>query len=120
MNTWNAFAVGYLLLLSYFFLFRFRSIHSDELERVHWRRTLLVIGAVLAIAFLIASPLTRSLLARSDRDAAVSLKVWASPRSGFYYCRGTDFYGRIRPGKYMTEAGAIESGYQPSLGQACH
>src|SRR5438874_1073910 len=119
MNTWSALAVGYLLILSYYFLFRCRSISSDDLERLHWRRGLLLVGAVLVIAFLVGSPLTRFLLARSDREPAGSIKVWVNPRSGFYYCPGTERYGRIRPGRYMTEANAIQSGYQPSLGEAC-
>ena len=36
---------------------------------------------------------------------------------GVYYCPGTKAYGNLQPGTYITEATAVQSGYQPSLHQ---
>ena len=118
MNTWAAFAVGYLVLLLYFFLFRSSPSHSDESERRRWRRSLMVIGATLALASLLFSPFSRSIIARTRRQTG-TVNVWVNPHTGFYYCPGTEFYGRIKPGRYLTQFDAIQSGYQPSLGQPC-
>lgn len=119
VNAWIAFAVGYLVLLLYFFLFRFVAIRSDELEYVRWRRVLIVIAAMLAIVFLVFAPFSRSIIGRTRRQTTGTIHVWVNSRSGFYYCPGAEFYGRIKPGAYMTESDAIQSGYQPPLGQAC-
>jgi hypothetical protein len=48
------------------------------------------------------------------------VQVWASQRSGLYYCPGTRLYGKLQPGKNMSERSALQSGFQPSLGQMCH
>ena len=118
MNIWVAFVVGYVALLLYFFLFPFRFRDYDDLNSALWRRCLLVTGAVLALALSIAS-LSESTLARAYRQTAGSVRVWVHSPSGFYYCPGTEFYGRLHPGTYMSESNAVQSGYQPSLRQTC-
>jgi hypothetical protein len=118
MNASTAFVVGYIALLLYFFLFPFRLSDYDDLNRARWRRCLLVTGAVLALALSIAS-LSELMSARAYRQTAGSAQVWVRSRSGFYYCPGTEFYGRLHPGTYMSESNAVQSGYQPSLGQTC-
>jgi len=45
--------------------------------------------------------------------------VWVNRRSGFYYCRQSRFYGRIRPGEPMRQEKALERGYRPAQGQLC-
>jgi hypothetical protein len=47
------------------------------------------------------------------------VRVWASRRSGFYYCPHTEWYGKMKPGFYVTQTRALQSGYRPALGQAC-
>ena len=118
MNIWMAFAVAYLALLLYFFLFPFRLSDYDDLDRARWRRCLLVMGAVLAGLF-ISSPFAGSVLARSRQQTSGRVRVWVNSRSGFYYCPGTQFYGRLQPGKYMTETDARQFGYQPSTAATC-
>jgi hypothetical protein len=47
------------------------------------------------------------------------VQVWTSKTSGYYYCTDEPNYKSIRPGAYMSQRDALQSGYQPKLGQFC-
>jgi hypothetical protein len=48
-----------------------------------------------------------------------AVKIWATRRTGFYYCPDSKFYGKLTPGVYMSQSEAIQSGYQPAANQTC-
>jgi hypothetical protein len=54
-----------------------------------------------------------------DEDQ-VGVQVWTSKTSGFYYCADSPFYNAVQPGTLMTQRDALQSGYQPRLGQFCN
>jgi len=79
---------------------------------------LLIIPLVIATAVLY--PAGRQWL--SDRpdpsehalaSNAESIQVWVSKQSGLYYCPGTKQYGGIKPGGYMSQVDAVQTGYRP-------
>lgn len=43
--------------------------------------------------------------------------VWVNLRSGAYWRPGTQYYGKTKQGKYMSEADAIKAGYHAAGGQ---
>lgn len=45
--------------------------------------------------------------------------IWVNPRSGLFYCRQSKFYGRMRPGFYMSQGNALLKGYRPAEGHMC-
>ncbi len=47
------------------------------------------------------------------------VRVWIATRSGFYYCSDSKAYGALKPGKYMRQGEALQSGYQPFLQKVC-
>ena len=47
------------------------------------------------------------------------VRVWIATRSGFYYCSDSNGYGALKPGKYMPQGEAVQSGYQPFLQKVC-
>ncbi|HXH50142.1 MAG TPA: hypothetical protein VNM47_12430 [Terriglobia bacterium] len=50
--------------------------------------------------------------------AVENVSVWTKQQSGFYYCRGGTLFGN-KPGKMMTQADALMSGFRPSDGDYC-
>lgn len=46
-------------------------------------------------------------------------KVWLNNTSKVYHCPGTNYYGKTKDGKYVTEAEAKKEGAKPARGQAC-
>ena len=44
-------------------------------------------------------------------------KVWVNTRSGAYWTEGTEYYGKTKQGKYMSEADAIKAGYHAAGGK---
>ena len=54
------------------------------------------------------------------RDDQLGVQVWTSKRNGFYYCTDSDFYKSVQPGTFMAQSDAIQSGYQPKIGQFCN
>jgi hypothetical protein len=44
-------------------------------------------------------------------------QVWVNTRSGVYWRQGTEYYGKTREGKYMTEREALQQGYHPPGGR---
>jgi hypothetical protein len=53
-----------------------------------------------------------------DQDQA-DVQVWISKDSGYYYCGGSPYYQTVQPGAFMTQGEALQSGYQPKLGNLC-
>ena len=43
--------------------------------------------------------------------------VWVNTRSGAYWRPGTEYYGKTKQGKYMSEADALKAGYHAAGGQ---
>ncbi|MGA7792796.1 MAG: PilZ domain-containing protein [Candidatus Acidiferrales bacterium] len=50
----------------------------------------------------------------------VSVQVWTSKSSGYYYCTDSPYYMMMLPGAVMAQRDALQSGYQPKLGQFCN
>jgi hypothetical protein len=40
--------------------------------------------------------------------------VWVNLESGVYHYEGSQFYGKTKSGKYMSEADAVKAGYHPA------
>jgi hypothetical protein len=49
-----------------------------------------------------------------------TVEVWVSKHSGYYYCTGAIEYGTTQPGDMMQQGEALQSGYQPKLGDFCY
>ena len=58
----------------------------------------------------------KELLSQDDAN----VEVWVSKHSGYYYCIGTSEYGTTEPGDMMLQGEALQSGYQPKLGEFCY
>ena len=43
-------------------------------------------------------------------------EVWVNTRSGKYWKPGSQFYGKTKEGKFMSQDEAINSGYRPAKG----
>lgn len=54
-----------------------------------------------------------------DEDQ-IGVLVWTSKTSGYYYCPDSQFFNMVRPGAFMAQRDALQSGYQPRLGQICN
>ncbi len=90
-------------------------------------QNLLLIGSFLLLAFLIVSPL----LDREGRverlpqlktpsvTAATIVNVWVYKKTGLYYCPESKFYGKVKPGVYMTQEKALERGFRPAAQEPC-
>ena len=49
-----------------------------------------------------------------------NVPVWTYQRNGFYYCAGSPEIEKLKPGSFMRQAEALQSGYQPNLGGYCY
>jgi hypothetical protein len=90
-------------------------------------QNLLLVGSFLLLAFLIVSPL----LDREGRverlpqlktpsvTAATIVNVWVYKKTGLYYCPESKFYGKVKPGVYMTQEKALERGFRPAAQEPC-
>ena len=54
-----------------------------------------------------------------DEDQ-IGVLVWTSKTSGYYYCPDSPFFNMVHPGAFMAQRDALQSGYQPRLGQICN
>jgi hypothetical protein len=73
---------------------------------------LLAIGMLVLYPFAKSWPVFRRWLAPQDTGAPSST-VWINKRSGFYYCAGSEVYGKIMPGELMPQEQALQQGYRP-------
>ena len=53
---------------------------------------------------------------KTDTAAAGKGKVWVNLNSGVYWRPGTQYYGKTKKGKYMSEAAALKAGYHAARG----
>ena len=53
-------------------------------------------------------------LATPTAEASTIISVWAYKKTGLYFCSDSRLYGKVKPGVYMTQEKAQESGYQPA------
>ena len=51
--------------------------------------------------------------------AETVVKVWSYKKTGLYYCADSKLYGKVKPGAYMTQEKALESGYRPARQSPC-
>ncbi len=50
----------------------------------------------------------------------LNVPVWTHQRNGYYYCAGSPEIEKLKTGSFMTQAEALQSGYQPDLGSYCY
>ncbi len=132
MNPWlsaipTAIATGYIFYWFFYSVSLFGSsqgtFNLGQLESLK-RRALLRAGVLFTLTLVILGfrlEITKLVAAWKEPSQATSrdIRVWVNTRSGFYYCPGTELYGKLQPGKYLPEANAVQSGYQPSLNRSC-
>ena len=90
-------------------------------------QNLLLIGSFLLLAFLIVSPLLDRegrverlpQLKTTSVTAATIVNVWVYKKTGLYYCPESKFYGKVKPGVYMTQEKALERGFRPAAQEPC-
>lgn len=58
--------------------------------------------------------------AREISPDQLHVKVWTSKSSGYYYCTDDAYYKSVQPGTFMDQSDALQSGYQPILGDFCN
>jgi len=51
--------------------------------------------------------------------AGTVVNVWTYKKTGLYYCPDSKFYGKVKPGVYMTQEKALERGYRPAGQNPC-
>ena len=91
-------------------------------------QNILLIGSFLVLVYNLflppvmenREPLQRlPLLGTPTVAAATVVKVWTYKQTGFYYCPDSKFYGKFKPGAYMTQGEALERGYRPAAQDPC-
>ena len=89
------------------------------MKKPHNKVSLFPVFAVLVLALVVFltpwkfwSVLVSGLGPGKAKQSAVSesVRVWASPRSGFYYCPNSTLFGTMTPGSYMTQGEALQKG----------
>jgi hypothetical protein len=83
---------------------------------VRSRKTLLAVFAQALVGFGSRDADARHRL----RDDQLGVQVWTSKRNGYFYCTDSEFYKSVQPGAFMIQRDAIQSGYQPRIGQFCN
>ena len=87
----------------------------------------LIIGSLILLVYLI-TPSVHEKWRGGERlpqfkeptvSAATIVKVWTYKKTGWYYCPDSRFYGKLKPGKYMTQDDALERGYRPAAQESC-
>lgn len=51
--------------------------------------------------------------------ADAHIKVWADLKTALYYCPGSAYYGQTRSGRFMSQADARLSNFEPAERRAC-
>jgi hypothetical protein len=91
------------------------------------REIILISGSLILLVYQIASPVfdrwrvadRLAQLTEPTVSAATVVRVWAYKKTGLYYCPDSHFYGKFKPGMYMTQEQAVERGYSPAAQQPC-
>lgn len=86
-----------------------------------WAAALLVPAAALLVVTLMPG-LRKKVMKEFSSPAKIkiemSAQVWTNKDSGYYYCRGSSFYGH-GAGRFMNQGDALTGGFQPALGKYC-
>jgi hypothetical protein len=82
---------------------------------------LLIVGLIVFYPAFKKSPPVEELLHATSKISVErpTIKVWVNKGAGLYYCPQSEFYGRAKPGFYMAQHEAVQSGYRPAAHQAC-
>lgn len=48
------------------------------------------------------------------------VKVWTFKSSGYYYCTDDNYYKSVKPGAFMSQGDALQSGYRSILSEFCN
>ena len=82
---------------------------------------LLVVGLIAFYPALKQLPSVEALLrvAPTAKVQKPVIKVWVNKHSGLYYCPQSEFYGKVKPGFYVTQREALQSGYRSATREAC-
>jgi hypothetical protein len=60
---------------------------------------------------------------QDHRDSSMlqkpAMRVWVAKQVGFYYCPDSVLYGKAKPGAWMTQGQALETGYRSATGEFC-
>ena len=86
----------------------------------------LLISTFLLLIACISSPVLQRVVTTKLQQveipkvaAATIDKVWVYKKTGVYFCPDSQFYGKFKPGAYMTQEDALQWGYQPAGQQPC-
>lgn len=83
-----------------------------------WRlSSALALAVVLVGAPDAISPVTSATAQSQTEKKEVS--VWVNTNSGVYHCPASQWYGKTKQGKYMSECEAKKAGYRPAYGNPC-
>ncbi len=88
-------------------------------------QNLLLLGSFLLLVFLFPLPERELRVERLPRletrtvSAATIVKVWVYKKTGLYFCPDSRFYGKVKPGVYMTQEKALERGFRPAAHEPC-
>jgi hypothetical protein len=84
---------------------------------------LIIFGFIVFLPALVQLPFSQLLPARNAQRSGPNKdpnkRVWVSKRSGYYYCPGSQAYGTVTPGDYMTRMQANQEGYRPAPNIPC-
>jgi hypothetical protein len=89
--------------------------------------SLYIIWVLLALTLVVFSPAILK-LSRGQRwfgfgEAPVkpnpATMVWVDKHTGFYYCPGSELYGKAAPGISVAQGQALAQGYRPAVGIFC-
>ena len=58
-------------------------------------------------------------LLTSSISLAAPTQVWVNTDTNTYHCPGSQYYGKTKVGKYVTEAQAKKEGDKPANDKAC-
>jgi len=118
--------VGIIAYMSSRILAISESRHDEPSRRDNKRRfwfAAVLVPVIFAALYIAFDPSAIGSLYGNARKSPLGnsqdIQVWASQRSGLYYCPGTILYGKLQPGKNITERIALQNGFQPSLGKMC-
>lgn len=53
------------------------------------------------------------------QSVKTEIKVWVNTRSHVYHCPGTQWYGKTKQGRYLSESEAQKEGDRPAYGHSC-
>ncbi|MFC6644897.1 hypothetical protein ACFQBQ_04685 [Granulicella cerasi] len=83
--------------------------------------TLLLASSLAAVAQTTkpAPPPAATPAPSADKGGPGADKVWVNTDTKVYHCPGSNFYGKTKNGKYVTEKWAKSEGDKPARGQVC-